>query len=99
MKKRKILINPLYTEKMASLQESENKYAFRVNPTANKIEIKRAIEDKFEVKIKSVRTLNVRGKRKQQLTRAGRFEGRRANWKKAIITLEEGYQIDLFTNA
>ncbi|MBD3224075.1 MAG: 50S ribosomal protein L23 [Caldithrix sp.] len=99
MKQKKILLNPLYTEKMAGLQEGLNQYAFRVDNNANKIEIKRTIENKFEVKVKSVRTMNVRGKKRQQLTRAGRFEGRRPDWKKAIVTLEKGHEIDLFSNA
>ena len=98
MKKRKILIRPLYTEKMARLQESENKYGFEVDRTANKIEIASTIEKRFDVKVKSVKTMIVRGKMRQQMTRAGRFYGRRPDWKKAIITLAEGEKLDLFEN-
>ncbi len=99
MKTKTIIIKPLYTEKMAKQQETYNKYAFSVNPDANKIEIKSAIENKFDVKVKDVRTMNVRGKMRQQMTRQGRFVGRKSDWKKAIITLEADYKLDLFDNA
>ena len=99
MKARTTLIKPLYTEKMAIQQEALNKYAFQVNAKANKIEIKKAVEDKFEVKVKSVQTMNVRGKMRQQMTRQGRFIGRKANWKKAIVTLEPDYTLELFDHS
>jgi len=99
MKQKQIIVSPLYTEKMAGMQDALNKYAFKVALKANKIEIKKAVEEKFEVKVKSVRTMNVLGKIRQQLTRKGRFYGRRPSWKKAIVTLEEGHQLDLFGNA
>lgn len=99
MKEKQILIRPLFTEKMARLQDDENKYAFMVNLKANKIEIKQAIEKKFNVKVKSVRTMVYQGKKRHQFTKGGRFEGRRPSWKKAIVTLHEDNQIDLFTNA
>ena len=99
MKKRLVLIRPLYTEKIARLQESENKYAFEVAKNANKIEIRREIEKKFDVKITSIQTMIMQGKMKQQLTRGGRFSGRRPDWKKAIVTLAEGDKLDLFENA
>ncbi len=99
MKTKSIIIKPLYTEKMARQQETLNKYAFSVNPNANKIEIKNAIENKFDVKVKDVKTMNVRGKMRQQMTRQGRFIGRRSDWKKAIITLEADFKLDLFDNA
>jgi len=99
MKKLKILIRPLYTEKIAKLQDEENKYAFEVNRSANKIEICKEIESRFEVKVTKVQTMNVRGKMRQQMTRAGRFYGRRPDWKKAVVTLAEGDKIDLFENA
>jgi large subunit ribosomal protein L23 len=99
MKQKQVILSPLYTEKMAGLQDTLNKYAFKVAKNANKIEIKSAIEKKFEVEVKSVRTMNVPGKIRQQLTRAGRFHGRRPSWKKAIVTLKEGHKLDLFGNA
>ena len=98
MKKNQILIRPIFTEKIARLSESENKYAFEVYYGANKIEIKNEIEKKFDVKVVSVNTMVQRGKIRQQMTRAGRFYGRRPDWKKAIITLAEGEKIELFEN-
>jgi large subunit ribosomal protein L23 len=97
--KTKILIRPLYTEKMAALQDSLNKYAFQVSKDSNKIEIKNEIEKRFNVKVKSVHTMNFHGKVRQQLTRAGRFYGRRPEWKKAVVTLEEGHKLELFGHA
>ena len=92
MKTREIIIRPLVTEKMSYLQEDENKVAFVVDKMANKIEIRKAVEDKFDVKVKKVATVNMKGKVK----RMGRFEGRRSSWKKAIVTLHEGFNIDFF---
>jgi len=89
---REILIRPLITEKISMLQETENKVAFVVDKTANKIEILKAVESRFSVKVKKVATANMKGK----LKRMGRFEGRRAGWKKAIVTLREGFTIDFF---
>jgi large subunit ribosomal protein L23 len=99
MRKLKILIRPLYTEKIAKLQDIENKYAFEVDRNANKIEIRKEIENRFEVKVIKIQTMNIRGKMRQQMTRAGRFYGRRPDWKKAVVTLAEGDNIDLFENA
>ena len=99
MSKRHILIKPLYTEKIARLQESENKFAFAVARDANKIEIRHEIEKKFNVKVTGIQTVNVIGKIRQQLTRSGRFFGRRPDWKKAIVTLAAGQKLELFENA
>jgi large subunit ribosomal protein L23 len=85
-----IVLHPLFTEK-SSEQKSQEKLSFAVLITANKIEIRQAIEKLWDVKIKSVRTQIVRGKVK----RFGRNFGKRPNWKKAIITLETG-EIDNF---
>ena len=98
MKKNQILIRPIFTEKIARLSETEDKYAFEVYAGANKIEIKNEIEKKFDVKVINVNTMVQRGKIRQQLTRGGRFYGRRPDWKKAIITLAEGNKIELFEN-
>ncbi len=90
-----ILRRPIITEKITALQE-KRQYAFEVPLDANKIEIEKAVEKKFGVKVVGVRTMLVKGKRKTQLTRAGRFEGRTRRWKKAIVTLKEGDKIDYF---
>ncbi|MFC1553221.1 50S ribosomal protein L23 [candidate division KSB1 bacterium] len=90
-----VIIRPLVTEKLTNLGEDKNQYGFVVDKRANKIEIKRAVEEKFEVKVDSVRTMNVKGKVKTM----GRFSGRQSGWKKAIVMLKEGYQITLFEGA
>ena len=75
MKKRKILVRPLFTEKIARMGDEQNKYAFEVDNNANKIEIKAEIEKRFDVNVLTINTMNVRGKVRQQMTRAGRFSG------------------------
>ena len=95
---KEILVRPLVTEKMTALQDAHNQYAFEVVTGANKIEITRAIEQQFKVKVVSVRTVTHKGKLKSQLTKRGRFEGRTSSWKKAIVTLKEGEKIDFFAN-
>jgi large subunit ribosomal protein L23 len=82
----------LLTEKATLLSEKLNKYVFRVRPSANKIQIKRAVELAFKKKVVDVNTSNYAGKKKRE--RRADF-GRRAHWKKAIVTLKEGDKIDL----
>ena len=89
---REIIVRPVMTEKISVLQEAENKVAFVVDRSANKIEIKKAVEARFNVKVKKVATMNMQGK----LKRMGRFQGKRPAWKKAVITLREGYTVDFF---
>jgi large subunit ribosomal protein L23 len=93
-----ILRRPLITEKNTRLMEL-NQYTFEVAPEANKIQIKEAIERTFNVKVKKVNTMNVRGKPRRRVRRRGRMPvlGREASWKKAIVTLERGYTIELFS--
>ncbi|MBI3596093.1 MAG: 50S ribosomal protein L23 [Nitrospirae bacterium] len=87
-----VLLRPLLTEKMTKLKEEQNKVCFLVHPRSNKIEIKRAAEEVLKVKIDSVHIINTKGKRK----RLGRFEGKRADLKKAILTLKKGEKLELF---
>lgn len=91
------LIKPLVTEKLTSLMEKGH-FAFQVRKTANKIEIRKAIEARYPgVQVKEVRTMIIRGKRRSQLTRKGRVDGKTASYKKALITLKPGSdQIDFF---
>lgn len=89
---RSIILRPLVTEKGSRLREIGNKYLFSVAPDANRIEVKRAVQEIFHVKVKSVKTIVMHGKVK----RMGVFEGKRPDWKKAVVTLEEGQSIDLF---
>jgi len=93
-----ILVRPIITEKMTALGD-KRQYAFEVPLTVNKIQVGKAVEKKFQVKVTSVRTVMVKGKRKSQMTKRGRFEGRTKTWKKAIVTLKEGDKIDYFGNA
>jgi len=88
---RTIIRKLLVTEK-GTQQGSAGKYLFEVEPSANKIEIKRAVESLFNVSVTRVNTMTVKGKRKRE--RTVRF-GKRADWKKAIVTLKEGSKIDL----
>ena len=96
---REILIRPLVTEKLTTLME-DGQYAFVVDVKANKIQIRKAIEERFPgVHIKEVRTMIVRGKRRRQFTRRGVREGRTARYKKAIVSLApDSEQIDFFEN-
>ena len=82
----------LLTEKATLLSEKLNKYVFRVPPSANKLQIKRAIEVIFKKKVVDVNTANYAGKKKRE--RRADF-GRRANWKKAIVTLKDGEKLDI----
>ena len=94
-----LLIRPIMSEKSTQLSESLNKYVFQVEKQANKMEIKQAIENKFNVKIRKVATLNMKGKLKNVTIRSNgnvlRTSGNRSSWKKAIVTLQEGYSIDI----
>ncbi|HWQ69734.1 MAG TPA: 50S ribosomal protein L23 [Patescibacteria group bacterium] len=90
-----IIRRPLITEKGTDLKDQTNQYLFEVAGDANKIEIKRAVESLFRVKVRQVRTLSVKGKTK----RLGRFIGRTSDWKKAIATLKEGETIEFFEGA
>lgn len=87
-----VILRPIISEKSSALAEVAGKYAFEVSPRANKFEIREAVEKLFNVKVREVRTLIVHGK----LKRVGRFETKRANWKKAIVTLNEGQKIEFF---
>ena len=89
---RKIILEPVGTEKIARAGEKANVVAFKVSSDANKIEIRNAIEKLFSVKVTDVHTISVPHK----LKRLGRFEGRRPGWKKAIVTLKEGDTIEFF---
>ena len=89
---RDIVRRPLITERPSQLQEEANRYVFEVRGDANKIEIRRAVEEIFEVTVTKVNTVSVRGKVK----RMGRFQGRRASWKKAIVSVAQGQSIEFF---
>lgn len=88
----KILKRPLITEKSNLLKEEMNQIIFEVDKKANKIEIKEAVEKLFKVNVIKVHTINMQGKVK----RLGRSQGKRPDWKKAIVTLKEGERVDFF---
>ena len=88
----KVLIRPLITEKATRLG-GEHKYAFEVQPHANKVQIKEAVEKGFEVKVAAVNVMNMKGKPRR--VRGNRIK-RSPEWKKAVVTLEEGHKLELF---
>ena len=89
---RSVVRKALITEKGTVLRESRNQYFFEVARDANKLEIRRAVESIFGVKVAGVQTMQMGGKVKRQ----GRYTGRRRNWKKAIVTLKPDQKIELF---
>ncbi|WP_370822471.1 50S ribosomal protein L23 [Dialister invisus] len=91
MEARDILIRPIVTEKSTALME-QGKYTFRVPLAATKIQICQAVEQIFKVKVQAVNTMRYEGK----LKRMGRTQGRRSDWKKAVVTLKPGEAIELF---
>jgi len=92
-----ILKRPLVTEKVSALNE-KGKYGFIVEKTANKVEIKSAVEKMYNVNVEKVNTLSVMGKQKSRFTKAGVLAGRKAHYKKAIVTLAAGEVIDFYSN-
>ncbi len=93
-----ILKKPLLTEKVAMLTEKLNRYAFKVDHRANKIQIKGAVEAMYGVNVTAVNTMKYEGKLKSRNTKAGSVSGRPSKFKKAIITLKDGETIDFYSN-
>ena len=87
-----VIKRPIISEKSTALAEVGNRYAFEVSLSANKTEIRDAVTQLFKVQVRAVHTMVMHGKVK----RVGRFENKKANWKKAIVTLAEGQKIDFF---
>ena len=96
-----IIIRPMIGEKATRFIESERKYVFEVDKRANKIDIKRAVQGKFNVEVSKVGVMNYKGKKKNTSVRSNgkvlRTSGFRSSWKKAIVTLKEGFSIDLMS--
>ena len=92
MELKDVLVRPLVTEKSSTFLGTDRTYAFEVGAAANKIQIKKAVEQFYGVEVEEVRTINMRGKVK----RFGRHYGKRKNWKKAYVTLAEGHEIPLY---
>ncbi len=91
---RTIIRTSVVSEKGTNLRTDQNKYIFRVDPSANKLEIKKAVEELFKVQVESITTQIMYGKPKK----LGRSEGKRPDWKKAIVKLKKGETIELFEN-
>jgi large subunit ribosomal protein L23 len=91
----RILKRPLITEKSTTQKELQNKLFFEVDPRANKIEIKQAVEQIFKVDVLDVTTMNMDGKKK----RVGRFITHRPDWKKAVVTIKPGQRVEFFEGA
>jgi len=87
-----VIKRPLITEKTNIQKEENNQITFEVDRRANRVEIKKAVEDIFNVRVGGVRTMQIKGKRKQR----GRIVGKRRDWKKAIVTLMPGERIEFF---
>jgi large subunit ribosomal protein L23 len=93
-----ILVKPVVSEKMSDQSEKLNRYGFVVSVTANKIEIKQAVEKAYGVSVESVNTMNYGGKTKTRNTKAGLIKGKTNKFKKAIITVADGDVIDFYSN-
>ena len=91
----RVIVKPLITEKSTDLQTNHNKYTFQTDLRANKQEIKAAVEELFKVKVTDVRTCVYHGKK----TKVGRYSGFKPKWKKAVVTVKEGDNIQLFEGA
>ncbi|MBQ6194657.1 MAG: 50S ribosomal protein L23 [Prevotella sp.] len=95
----KFIIKPLVTEKMTKITEKqENRFGFVVRPEANKLQIKKEVEDTYKVTVMDVNTARYAGKRSSRYTKAGLVKGQKPAFKKAIVTLKEGETIDFYSN-
>ncbi|MDR2847715.1 MAG: 50S ribosomal protein L23 [Bacteroidales bacterium] len=92
-----VLLKPINTEKMSSLEKS-NRYGFHVDRTANKLQIRKAVEDMYGVSVESVHTIRYAGKNKSRVTKSGVIAGKANAYKKAIVTVREGEKIDFYSN-
>lgn len=97
MKLSQVLVRPVITEKVNGQMEKNNRYTFVVDKRSNKLEIKEAVEDFYNVKVANVNTIVVPAKSKSRFTKAGYVQGRKPSYKKAVVTLLAGETIDLFS--
>lgn len=93
-----IIIKPIVTEKMTDLGEKLNRFAFMVERKANKLQIKDAVEDLYDVTVTDVNTMNYNGKYKSRYTKSGILSGKTNAYKKAVVTLKDGDTIDFYSN-
>lgn len=97
MKPADVLVRPVITEKVNNQIEKSGRYTFVVDKRANKLEVKKAVEEFYGVKVDNVNTIVVPGKNKSRFTKAGLLKGVKSSYKKAVVTLVEGDTIDLFS--
>lgn len=98
MKLSEVLIKPVLSEKANAQSEKSNRYTFLVNRKANKLEIKKAVEEFYGISVKEVNTHTIASKKKQRFTTSGLLVGRKPAKKKAVVTVAEGDTIDLYSN-
>ena len=95
---REIIIKPIATEKATALSEKLNKFSFVVEKTANKVQIKKAVEKMYNITVETVNTAVFLGKLKRRNTKKGLVVGRKNSYKKAVVTLKKGDTIDFYSN-
>ena len=94
-----VIVKPIFTEKQTAITDKfENRYGFIVVPSANKVDIKKAVETLYNVHVESVNTMKYDGKERSRYSKSGVVKGRTSSYKKAIVTLKKGETIDLFSN-
>jgi large subunit ribosomal protein L23 len=93
-----VILKPIITEKMTQMGEKLNRYGFKVDKRANKLEIKKAIKDIYGVEVAEINTMTYRGKSKTRYSKSGFINGKSNNYKKAIVTLAKGETIDFYSN-
>ena len=93
-----ILIKPILTEKLTAQEEKLHRYGFMVDRSANKVQIKKAIEEMYGVTVESVNTMRYAGKNKSRFTKSGVIAGKSNAFKKALITVKKGDKIDFYSN-
>jgi large subunit ribosomal protein L23 len=93
-----VILKPIITEKMTQMGEKLNRYGFRVDKRANKLQIKKAIKDIYGVEVAEINTMVYRGKSKTRYSKSGFISGKSTNYKKAIVTLAKGETIDFYSN-
>jgi large subunit ribosomal protein L23 len=93
-----VILKPIITEKMTQMGEKLNRYGFKVDKRANKLQIKKAIKDIYGVEVAEINTMVYRGKSKTRYSKSGFISGKSTNYKKAIVTLAKGETIDFYSN-
>jgi large subunit ribosomal protein L23 len=93
-----VILKPLVTEKLTKLGDKFNRYGFRVQKDANKLQIKQAVETMYNVTVVDVNTMIVPSKKRSRYTKSGVITGKRPAYKKAIVTVKKGEEIDFFSN-